>query len=157
MNVLSFAEDPDVFQTVAGYCGNALALFFFLTPAVGMYALIKGKIDKNGIPYILLIASIMNCILWFVYGLRIPQFLIYLCNGLGMSFSLIYLTIYWYFFVDKKIINFILITIGTYAFLFGIFAICYWVIPEDNKGLVGNFAMAFNIIMYAAPGQKIVK
>jgi hypothetical protein len=153
---LFFADvEKDTFQVVAGWIGNALALFFFFSPAIAMYKLIKGQIEYTVIPYISLIANIMNCLLWFVFGWTKQDDQVYLCNGIGGVTSIIYLTIYWYFFVEKKVPKYIGLVGLTYVILIGIWAVFQLLL--NNNDITGNVAMVFNIIMYAAPGQKLVK
>jgi hypothetical protein len=155
IQLLAEAAEKDTFQVVAGWIGNALALFFFFSPAVGMYSLIKGKIEHKTIPFVLLIANIMNCILWFIYGFKKEDYQIYACNGIGGVTNLIYLIIFWYYFADKNIgkhLGLTGLTIGTLA---GIWAIFQFLVEDPE--ITGYVAMVFNIIMYAAPGQKIVR
>jgi|LauGreDrversion4_2_1035121.scaffolds.fasta_scaffold724495_2 solute carrier family 50 protein (sugar transporter) len=155
MNFFLEADQKDTFQIIAGWIGNALALFFFLSPAVVMLKLIKGEIEHKMIPYILLIANIMNCLLWFIYGMNLEDYQIYGCNGLGGVINVIYLTIFWYFFVEKKFIYYVMYVVGSYLLLFGIWA--FFTFNKTDNEIVGIVAMVFNIIMYAAPGQKLVK
>jgi hypothetical protein len=155
MNFFLEAGDKDTFQIIAGWIGNALALFFFLSPAIVMWKLIKEEIEHKMIPYILLIANIMNCLLWFIYGINKDDYQIYGCNGLGGFINVIYLTIFWYFFAEKKIIKYIIYLVGTYALLIGLWA--FFTYSKVDNEIVGKIAMVFNIIMYAAPGQKLVK
>ncbi len=149
------AEEKDTFQIVAGWIGNALALFFFLSPAIVMWKLIKEEIKHSVIPYVLLIANIMNCLLWLIYGLNKEDYQIYGCNGLGGVINAVYLTIFWYFFAEKKIGNYAGYVLATYGFLVGVWALFTYAITDND--IIGYVAMVFNIIMYAAPGQKIVK
>jgi len=156
-------ENSDLFQDIAGWVGNALALFFFFSPAFGMLELIKRKKDHTTIPYISLIANTMNCLLWFVYGLKKEEPIIYVCNSIGGVTSVIYLLIFWYYFVEEKVANYIGMVLGTLVALGGIFCLCYFLDSmfdmekQTAIDIVGYAAMVFNIIMYGAPGQKIVK
>ena len=154
MNSPLGSEEKDLFQVIAGWIGNALALFFFLSPAVGIWKLIKEEIEHKVIPYILLIANIMNCLLWFVYGIKKDDYQIYGCNGVGGIINAIYLSIFWYYYVENKIPNYIGFLFATYGFLIGVWALFTYGLTDID--LIGKVAMVFNIIMYAAPGQKLV-
>jgi hypothetical protein len=153
--LISFGEvDKDTFQVVAGWIGNALALFFFFSPAIGMYKLIKEQIDYKVIPYISLIANILNCLLWFIYGYKKEDLQIYLCNAIGGVTNIIYLIIFWYYFSEKNLTKYLGFLAATIVSLGEIFAVFMFFI--EGYEVTGYHAMIFNIIMYAAPGQKIV-
>jgi hypothetical protein len=141
-------------QLVVGWLGNALALFFFFSPAVKIYGLLLEKIPYTEFSYLSLMANIMNCILWFVYGYKRDTLEIWVCNEIGGTTSLIYLIIFWFFFCQKNTIKFLLYFFGTLAFLAGIFSVFYWTFKSYE--VAGKTAMVFNILMYAAPGQKLV-
>jgi len=155
---LSFADvvaDKDIFQIIVGWIGNALALFFFFSPAVAMLKLIKGEIEHTTIPYISLIANIMNCLLWFIFAWIKQDDQIYICNGIGGFTSVIYLSIFWFYFSERNVSRFVIFLGLTYIALGGIWATFQILIHESE--FTGYVAMVFNIIMFAAPGQKIVK
>jgi hypothetical protein len=154
LEFLSDEVQKSTLQLVVGLLGNALALFFFFSPAIKIYALMKEKIPHTEFYYFALIANIMNCLLWFVYGFRREVLEIWICNGIGGTTSLIYFTIFMYFFCDKNILKYSGFLIGTLAILGGIFAGFYW--GFSSYEVSGKAAMVFNIFMYAAPGQKIV-
>jgi uncharacterized protein with PQ loop repeat len=154
---LSFLGDevpPTTFMLVFGWIGNALALFFFFSPAIKMWALIKEKIEYTSISYVMFIANVMNCILWAVYGIFKKKLEIWICNSIGGITNTIYLLIFFFFFADKMILKYALYFILNIGVLSGIFLVYYNFAGED---FTGKSAMIFNIIMYAAPGQKIVK
>jgi len=154
---LSLLEDEvknSTLKTVVGWIGNALALFFFFSPAVRMWQLIKEKIQHTEISYLSFMANIMNCILWFVYGLKLHKSEIWFCNGLGGISNLIYLFIFWFFFSGKNGLKYSGLTGGTIVFLHCIFCLFYYVFESED--VAGKSAMVFNILMYAAPGQKLV-
>lgn len=156
MHLISLADtEKDLFQVIAGWIGNALALFFFFSPALVIYKLMKKEIEAKTIPYVLFLANLMNCLLWFIYGYRKEDNQVYICNGIGCSITLIYLIVYWYYFVHKKILHYLGLMLATLVVMAGVFSACmFWV---SNNEITGYVAMVFNIIMYAAPGQKIVK
>ncbi len=156
--MFSLLEDEvqkSTLKFVIGWIGNALALFFFFSPAIKVWALIKERIQHTEFSYFSLIANIMNCVLWFVYGLKLTTLEIWACNAIGGATSLIYLIVFWFYFNNKHILKFICFSLFTLALIFGIFALFYWQL--DDPQYTGKTAMVFNIIMFAAPGQKFVK
>ncbi len=151
------ATDEPLLKTIAGYCGNAFALFFFFSPIILIYNLILRKIDRKDIPFILFIANTMNCLLWFIYGWFKDEFAMWFCNGIGLATSFIYMLIVTYFVIEKGVGARLGAVFGVIAINSGIFALFWFVVGDDNKEITGLTAMVFNIIMYAAPGQKLVK
>jgi hypothetical protein len=155
--IITFLGDEvqkSALQLTVGWIGNALALFFFFSPAVKIFALWKEKISHTEFSYFSLIANIMNCLLWFVYGFRRDTLEIWVCNMVGGLTNLIYLIIFWFYFSNKNLVKFSFFFTATLGVLFAIFAVFYWAF--DSYEVAGKTAMVFNIIMYAAPGQKLV-
>jgi len=140
--------------TVA-WTGNALALFFFFSPAVKIYSLMKEKISHSEFSYLALMANIMNCLLWFVYGFRRGVVEIWIVNMIGGLMSLLYLVIFWFYFCNKNPFKFLGSVFTTLAVLGGIFSLFLW--GFDDFEVAGYTAMVFNVIIFAAPGQKLVK
>jgi len=140
---------------VFGWVGTALALFFFISPCTLMWQLIKGTKKIQDIPWMILIANSANCILWTAYGA--PQGTektqVWVCNGIGTLINLIYMIIYFIHLVEKKPLLSIGVSILITGITVGIFFIFYEFV---NFEATGKVAMIFNIIMYAAPSQKIV-
>ena len=54
---------------IFGWIGTCISIYFFLSPAVPFYKLIRGQIKLNDSPGLLLVFTFLNCILWFNYGL----------------------------------------------------------------------------------------
>jgi len=144
-----------VAMEVFGWVGTSIALFFFISPVTLMWGLIKGTIKIDIIPWILLIANTGNCLLWAVYGFQQldDKVQVWACNSIGSVINIIYLCIYFIHLVNKRVIQSIgvvILTLGICALVFVLFFLYV------DFAIVGKVAMGFNIIMYAAPSQKIV-
>ncbi len=157
----------DTFQIVAGWLGNALALFFFISPIFLIINLYKEKIKAKDVPYILLIANVMNCVLWTAYGVLKNDNQVWIINGTGGVLNVIWLCIYWVFFFEYNYRIYIPAQIASIYFVFTVWENFFWLFPNAGQGteeekndfainIAGNVAMVFNIIMYASPGQKIL-
>ena len=96
----------------------------------------------------------MNCILWADYGLLDDSFQVYFTNGIGGVITLIWITIYLIYLAKQTIgyalflVILLMIAIGGISFVF------YFLL---GKKITGWAAMIFNVLMYAAPGEKIVR
>ena len=147
-------DKKNLIQQIFGWTGTALATYFYLAPGVPFYKLIKEQIKINDIPGILLICSFMNCILWADYGLLDNALQVYFANGLGGAITLVWITTYLIYLGKQKVgyalllVLLLMIAIGGISYLF------YFIISKKITGLT---AMVFNTLMYAAPGEKIIR
>ena len=146
--------DLQLIGDIFGWVGTALAIYFFLSPAVPYYKLIKGKIKYSDAPGVLLIFSFMCCILWLIYGLLLNKLQIYLANGVGAGITLVFITIFLSYFTKDKIyltaifLFLLVIIIGAISYF------CYFLIYYKYVGYAAN---VFNVCMYAATGEKIFR
>ena len=146
--------DKELIKQIFGWKGTALAIIFFLTPAVPIYRLVNEQKKINEIPGLMLICSFMNCILWADYGLLDDAVQVYVANGIGGAISLIWITTYLIFLGKQSIGIALLLIILLMAGVGGISYVFYFII---NKNITGLCAMVFNVLMYAAPGEKIFR
>ena len=103
-------------------------------------------------PGILLICNMLNCILWIDYGLMDNSFQLYLTCAIGGFITLIWITIYLIFLSKKNVIFCVLYNMLSISAVCIISYIFYFIC--DNK-ITGYVALVFNILMLAAPGEKI--
>ena len=142
----------DIVGDIFGYIGSLISTYFFISPVVPILKLIKGETTIKDTPGILLICSFLNCVLWAMYGLLKDRFLQYAPNGLGGSITLIWITIYLIYLADKKILFALLYNCSLIAGVIGLSLLFYFVIDAE---LTGKIVLIFNVLMYAAPGEKM--
>ena len=147
-------ENKKIIQQIFGWTGTGLATYFYLAPVVLFCKLINEQININEIPGILLICSFMNCILWADYGLNDDTFQVYFANGIGGCITLIWITIYLIYLGKQSICFALLLILLLMVVVGGISSLFYFLIETKITGYV---AMIFNVLMYAAPGEKIVR
>ena len=146
--------DVKFLGNIFGWVGMALGIYFFISPAVPFYNLIKGKINYTDAPGLLLVFTFINEILWLAYGLLVDKPQIYYTNGIGGGFTVIFITIFLSYYSKEKIyltaifLILLVIIMATISYL-GYFMIYY--------EYVGYAANAFNVGMYAATGEKIYR
>ena len=143
-----------LFGEIFGWVGTGIAIYFYLAPAVPFIKLVNDHLKVNEVPGILLICSFMNCILWADYGLLDDTFQVYLANGIGGAITLIWITIFLIYIGKQNIKIALLYIILLMICVGGISYVFYFIIDKD---ITGKVAMIFNILMYAAPGEKIFK
>jgi len=146
------SEEDDLGSQIFGWVGTALATYFYIAPVVPYLKLIKGQITYKEVPGILLICSLLNCLLWADYGLLTDQFSVYFANGLGAPICLIFITIFLIYFAEKKILLSCVYVLFLIACIVELYFLCYYVIDSEVTGIIAN---VFNVLMYAAPGEKI--
>ena len=142
----------DLGSTIFGWVGNALALYFYIAPIVPFVKVIKGEMTWKQSPGVLLLCSFLNCILWSDYGLITNQFLLYLANGLGGTITLIYITIFLIHVADRKVLLSLFYNFFLICCIVEIYFVFYYLVPSKVTGIIAN---VFNVLMYAAPGEKI--
>ena len=147
-------SDNKLFGEIFGWVGTAIAIYFYLAPAVPFIKLVNDHLKVNEVPGILLICSFMNCILWADYGLLDDTFQVYLANGIGGAITLIWITIFLIYIGKQNLKIALLYIILLIICVGGISYVFYFIIDKD---ITGKVAMIFNILMYAAPGEKIFK
>ena len=142
----------DLGSTIFGWVGTALALYFYIAPIVPFLKVIKGEMTWKQSPGVLLLCSFLNCILWSDYGLITNQFSIYLANGLGGTITLIYITIFLIHVADRKVLLSLFYNFFLICCIVEIYFVFYYLVPFKVTGIIAN---VFNVLMYAAPGEKI--
>ena len=144
--------NDDLGSTIFGWVGTALALYFYIAPIVPFVKVIKGEMTWKQSPGVLLLCSFLNCILWSDYGLITNQFLLYLANGLGGTITLIYITIFLIHVADRKVLLSLFYNFFLICCIVEIYFVFYYLVPFKVTGIIANI---FNVLMYAAPGEKI--
>ena len=146
------SEEDDLGSIVFGWIGTAIALVFYIVPIVPYWKLIKGELTLKESPGLLLICSFLNCILWSDYGLLTNKFSVYFANGLGGAITLIFITIFLIHLADRKILFSLIYIFFLIACVTEIYFFCYYVLDPEITAIIAN---VFNVLMYAAPGEKI--
>ena len=146
--------DMKLVGDIFGWIGSVISIYFFIAPVFPFYKLIRGQIKLKDSPGVLLIFSVLNCILWFNYGLLLDRAQMYVTNGLGSAITLIFITIFIVFFTKTKIYLAPLILLGLTALMIGISYLSYFIIYYKYVGYSAN---VFNVCMYAATGEKIYR
>ena len=147
-------EENDIVGDIFGWTGTVISTYFFIAPCVPFYKVVKEEMKYSDSPGLLLIFSFMNCILWACYGLLQDNSQVYVANGIGGTITLIWITIFLIYFAGKKFILAFLLNLAVIALIAGISIVFFYFIGAQITGLV---AMVFNVLMYAAPGEKIYR
>lgn len=146
--------DFTIFKNWVGLLGNIIAIIFFISPITLMRKLFNNEISAYKIPYLILMMNVMNCVLWLSFGILNNDFFIIFGNAIGYVLNSIYLGIFFYFMFNKKILYMTFFNIVSLGITLSCLILLAFVLKLTE--LAKNSAMIFNILMYGAPGQKIV-
>jgi len=152
------SDDPfdfSKFINMLGLFGNIFAIIFFIAPISLMIKLHKKEVDPIKIPYLIMLMNVFNCFLWLSYGVLINDFFLKLANGIGYPVNLIYLCLFFYYKEDSNYFKSLIFIFPSIIISGGLFVLLAYVI--EDKNISRYSAMIFNILMYSAPGQNIVK
>ena len=139
--------------TIFGWAGTIIATYFYLAPVVPFMQVLTNKLNYKDSPGVLLIMSFMNCILWADYGLVKNDFMVYFANGIGGTITLVWITIYLIFLGKKNLLLAVGYNFGLIVVVILIMIIFFII----DYNITGYIAMIFNVLMYAAPGEKIYR
>jgi len=137
-----------------GLFGNIFAIIFFIAPINLIIKLHNKELHPEKTPYLIMTMNIMNCFLWLSFGYLIDDFFIMLGNGIGYPLNLLYLSCFFYYYMNRKLLKSLLLIIPAILISGGLFLLLIFVIKDLDISKYS--AMFFNILMFGAPGQKIV-
>ncbi|WJX32797.1 hypothetical protein P8452_21082 [Trifolium repens] len=145
----------EIARTVVGIIGNVIAGCMFLSPLPTFVGICKkGSVEQfSAIPYL---ATLMNCMVWTLYGLPMVHphsILVVTINGAGCVVEIIYLTLFLIYSDRKKRLKVFLGLFLELIFISLLTFVSLTVLHTVNKrsAVVGTICMLFNIGMYASP------
>ncbi|KAG0486540.1 hypothetical protein HPP92_008635 [Vanilla planifolia] len=145
----------DQFRFAVGIIGNAISLSLFLSPVPTFIRICKNKSVEqfSQIPYI---ATLLNCMLWMLYGLPIVKtnnILVLTINTAGTAIELTYVFIYIIYSNGPKRLHTILLLLADIAFVGLVATLVLSLFPTHDKRtlVIGIVCVIFCIMMYAAP------
>ncbi|PRQ16620.1 putative SWEET sugar transporter [Rosa chinensis] len=145
----------DAARTVVGIIGNLISFFLFLSPVPTFVRIWKkGSVEQySPVPYL---ATLVNCMVWTLYGLPIvhpDSTLVWTINGSGMVIEVVYIILFLIYSDKKKRLMVVLVVAVEIIFLGVLTALVLTLAHTHTKRslIVGIICIAFNIMMYAAP------
>ncbi|KAH0450498.1 hypothetical protein IEQ34_021190 [Dendrobium chrysotoxum] len=145
----------EVIRTAVGIAGNVISLGLFLSPLPIFIRIWKKKSveEFSVIPYA---ATLLNCMLWVVFGLPIVHpnsTLVLTINSVGTFIELCYVALYLFFSSGEKRVKALLLLLGDMVFVAIVLVViltCFH--THDRRSLiVGILCVIFCIMMYLAP------
>ncbi|KAH8944717.1 hypothetical protein BDL97_13G127300 [Sphagnum fallax] len=142
------------FKFILGIIGNIIAICLFTSPLRTFWDIVKKKDvqEYSGIPYV---CTLLNCMLWVVYGMPDVQLqvLVVTINAAGCMIETGYLTTYLIFAPKRlrmKVLK--LLAIVAVGFVFVVVLILELVHDKTRRKLIiGTLCVVFAVGMYASP------
>lgn len=152
-------NDP-IYASIFGWAGVVIANFFFFSP-LNLFIKLSKTGEKDHIPVFMLFFNVFNTALWVIYGLCGGGTQPWVANSIGLTLSSVY--VIWYLLYcfnegSKKAFA----ILGYLVMLGGVIFVALYGHYNDTIGhpimvWVGWIALVINTIMYAAPGQNLVR
>lgn len=145
----------DAIRTSVGIVGNIISLGLFLSPVPTFMRIWKHKSVEqfSVIPYV---ATLMNCMLWVVYGLPVVHphsTLVITINGSGTAIELSYILLYLIFSGGGRRLKAFLLLVGALAFVAVVAALALSLLHTHERRtlVVGVLCVIFCVMMYLSP------
>nr|UJT76395.1 bidirectional sugar transporter SWEET4a [Hemerocallis fulva] len=145
----------DTIRTCVGILGNVIALALFLSPVPTFYRIWKkGSVEQfSAVPYL---ATLLNCMLWVVYGLPLVHphsTLVLTINGSGLVIELSYVLLFIIYSHGSNRLRVVAILVSEIVFvaLSGLLVIIFTHTIAMRSLIIGILCVFFGTMMYAAP------
>ncbi|CAN0840895.1 Bidirectional sugar transporter SWEET4 [Linum grandiflorum] len=142
-------------RTAVGIMGNVISLCLFLSPVPTFVKIWKkGSVERfKPDPYL---ATLMNCMVWVVYGLPMvhpDSTLVLTINGTGTFIQFVYIALFVVYSDKKKRVKVLSILLIEIAFVVALLLIVTLLVHSVNKRgtIVGVLCVVFCIMIYVAP------
>ena len=134
--------------------GTIFSVFLSFSPTVPFIQVFKREEKIEILPEGMLFCQLLNRLLWGSVWILTRRLIPLINAGVGIIITSVFLVLYLYLYFDriyiKTLFGFIILFLFEITIMSG--AILY-----GNVSFVSLLAMIFNVAMYIAPGQKIVR
>ena len=142
-------------QECFGWAGTGITVLSFLFPVFPYINVLKGKLDFESTPGVLVTTCYVNYFCWYNYGDMIFSDQIKYCYMIGSIVNLVLMVIYLIYEVKKylvdSILNTIILILGTWA----LYKTLTFIIDDDR--IVGKICIGTSFIVFIPPIQIIYK
>jgi solute carrier family 50 protein (sugar transporter) len=142
------------FKVILGVFGNITAICLFTSPIPTFIDIVKKRSvgDYSGIPYV---CTLLNCLLWVVYGLPVVEFqvLVVSINAAGVLIEITYLVLY-LMNANRKIKMKVLKILVPVLVAFVMMTVLVLELVHEHKKrklIVGTLCAVFAVGMYISP------
>ena len=140
--------------TIFSSLGTIFSIFLSFSPTVPFMQVFKGEEKIDILPEGMLLCQLLNRLLWCSVWVLTKKLIPFINASVGILITTVFLTLYLYLFFHRKCLK----TLSKFLILLGFeSAIFFGAILFGNVSVVSLIAMIFNVAMYIAPGQKILR
>ena len=141
-------------STIFSTLGTIFSIFLSFSPTVPFIQVFQRKEKIEILPEGMLFCQLLNRLLWGSVWVLTKRIIPFINAGVGIIITSVFLVLYFYLYFDRKIYKTFLGFLVLLSFELIVFsgAVLYGVVS-----VVSLLAMIFNVAMYIAPGQKILR
>ena len=151
MNIIKLKMDPATYFPILGTIFSVCLSF---SPTVPFIQVFKYKEKIDILPEGMLLCQLMNRLLWCSVWILTSRLIPFINAFVGIIITSVFLVLYLYLYYHR--ICFKTFTKGFLLLCFELLIVGGAVFSKNEK-VVSTLAMIFNVAMYIAPGQKIIR
>ena len=151
MNIIKLKMDPATYFPILGTIFSVCLSF---SPTVPFIQVFQRKEKIEILPEGMLLCQLMNRLLWCSVWILTKRLIPFINAFVGIIITSIFLILYLYLYYNRIILK--TLTKSFLLICFELFIIGGCVLYNNEK-VVSTLAMIFNVAMYIAPGQKIIR
>ena len=142
-------------QDLFGWVATGLNIYFYFSQIFPFINVLKGKLNFEDTPGILVTSIYINCFCWYIYGDTIFSDPIKICNLIGAIISFFLMLIYLAYEIRKytidTILNILIILTGSYAVYKG------FTFMIDDETIIGKICFGTSCLVFFTPIQLIYR
>ena len=140
--------------TIFPILGTIFSIFLSFSPTVPFIQVFQRKEKIDILPEGMLLCQLLTRLLWGAVWVITKRLIPFINAAIGILITTVFITLYLFLFFHRRYLQtlnkFLILLIFEFAIFFG--AILY-----GDVSVVSLLAMIFNVSMYIAPGQKIIR
>ena len=140
--------------TIFSTLGTIFSVFLSFSPTVPFIQVFKREEKIDILPEGMLLCQLLNRLLWCSVWVLTKKLIPFINASVGILITTVFLTLYLFLYFHRMYLK----TLGKFLLLLCFeSAIFFGAIIYGNVSVVSLIAMIFNVAMYIAPGQKILR
>ena len=140
--------------TIFPILGTIFSVFLSFSPTVPFIQVFQRKEKIDILPEGMLLCQLLTRLLWGAVWVITKRLIPFINAAIGILITTVFITLYLFLFFHRRYLQtlnkFLILLIFEFAIFFG--AILY-----GDVSVISLLAMIFNVSMYIAPGQKIIR
>lgn len=142
-------------QECFGWAATAITVLSFLSPVFPYINVLKGKLNFEDTPAVLVTTCYVNYFCWYIYGDMIFSDQIKYCYMIGGIVNLVLMIIYLAYEIKKYLVDSILNTLILITGTWALYRALTIIIDDDR--IVGKICIGTSCIVFLSPIQIIYK